>query len=401
LGYAHLKTEQLDSAAYYFQKGIDISELQSEAKELGDNYSGMAELYFKQGKFQEAKVYAEKTRASINYIHADNNTILSKIYAKEGNYQKAYELLNINWSDAQKREKERTDYHVISTLLKDKYEHEKEQEQLLFQQELNEQRQFIVGIISIIGLMLIAGVITFLIKNNRKLIKLNQDLSQRNNTLQQFSYIASHDIKEPIRSIGNYIGLIRKKISDTDEKKLGLYFDNIKGALQQIYTLIEDVMQYTQVNQNEAIELKAVNLNEVIKNIEVGLETFIQEKGANVIYDDLPTLKSSGSMLFMILKNLIQNGLKFNHSNVPTVEINYEKTKTHHKIIISDNGIGIDKQYHEKVFEMFKRLNNKSAYHGSGIGLAIVKLSVEKLGGNVELESEVGKGSRFVIRLPK
>ena len=400
LGYVHLKTEQLDSAEYYFQKGIEISTKQSEAKELGDNYSGMAELYFKQGKLQEAKVYAEKTRASINYIHTDNNTILAKIYAKEGNYQKAYELLNINWSDAQKREEERTDYHVISTLLKDKFEQEKIQEQLLFQQDFNKQRQFLIGGFFVAAFILLAIILFIQTRNNRKLKQLNQQLHQQNNALQQFSYIASHDIKEPIRSIGNYIGLIRKKISDTDEKKLGLYFNNIKNALQQIYTLIEDVMQYTQVNQDDAIELKDVNLEAVIKNIEVGLETFIQEKGAKVIYNDLPIIKSSSSMLFMILKNLIQNGLKFNQADVPTVEINYEKTKKHHQIIVSDNGIGIDKQYQEKVFEMFKRLHNKATYEGSGIGLAIVKLSVEKLGGTIELESKEGKGSRFIIKLP-
>jgi light-regulated signal transduction histidine kinase (bacteriophytochrome) len=110
-------------------------------------------------------------------------------------------------------------------------------------------------------------------------------------------------------------------LSDTDQNRLGLYFDNLKNRLQQIYTLIEDVMQFTQVNQDDAIELKSVNLNAVIKNIKVGLETFIQEKGAKIIYNDLPIIKSSSSMLFMILKDLIQNGLKFNQSKVRTVTI--------------------------------------------------------------------------------
>jgi signal transduction histidine kinase len=110
----------------------------------------------------------------------------------------------------------------------------------------------------------------------------------------------------------------------------------------------------------------------------------------------------------MVLKNLIQNKLKFNHSEVPTVEIQYYKTVTakgsgqaHHQITISDNGIGIDKIYHEKIFEMFKRLHNRGAYEGSGIDLAIVKLSVEKLGGTVKLKNKEGKGSRFVINIPQ
>ena len=96
----------------------------------------------------------------------------------------------------------------------------------------------------------------------------------------------------------------------------------------------------------------------------------------------------------------IENGLKYNQSETPTVEIAYESTDSHHQIIVSDNGIGIKKQYHEKIFEMFKRLHNRGAYEGSGIGLAIVKLSVKKLGGTISLESEVGKGTSFIINLP-
>jgi light-regulated signal transduction histidine kinase (bacteriophytochrome) len=251
------------------------------------------------------------------------------------------------------------------------------------------------------SLILLTVIILIQTRNNRQLKRLNEQLYQQNNALQQFSYIASHDIKEPIRSIGNYIGLVRKKIAAADEEKLGLYFDNIKSGLQQVYTLIEDVMQYTQISQNETLVLKAVNIDKVIKNIEIGLGTFIEEKKAKIIYTDLPIIQSSSSMLFMILKNLIQNSLKFNHSEVPTIKIDYNKTKTHHEIIVSDNGIGIDKNYHGKVFEMFKKLNNKEAYEGSGIGLAIVKLSVDKLNGEIILDSEVGKGSRFLILLPQ
>jgi light-regulated signal transduction histidine kinase (bacteriophytochrome) len=130
------------------------------------------------------------------------------------------------------------------------------------------------------------------------------------------------------------------------------------------------------------------------------LEESIQKYNGQVLTAELPTIQSSNSLLFTTLKNLIENGLKYNKSDKPTVEIDYHKTETHHEIIISDNGIGINKQYHAQVFKMFKRLHNRGAYEGSGIGLAIVKLSADKLGGKVLLESEEGKGSRFVIQLP-
>jgi signal transduction histidine kinase len=401
LGTVHAETEQLDSAVYYFRKGIEISEKQKEETQLSENHAAMAALLFGEGKIQPAKFHAERALSMIQYNHPENNGLLAKIYVTEGKYQKAYDLLNINWLEVQKKEEDRTDYKVIASLLSNKFEQEKAQEKLIFEQELNKQQQLLIGGVLAFSLILLTVIILIQTRNNRQLKRLNEQLYQQNNALQQFSYIASHDIKEPIRSIGNYIGLVRKKIAAADEEKLGLYFDNIKSGLQQVYTLIEDVMQYTQISQNETLVLKAVNIDKVIKNIEIGLGTFIEEKKAKIIYTDLPIIQSSSSMLFMILKNLIQNSLKFNHSEVPTIKIDYNKTKTHHEIIVSDNGIGIDKNYHGKVFEMFKKLNNKEAYEGSGIGLAIVKLSVDKLNGEIILDSEVGKGSRFLILLPQ
>jgi light-regulated signal transduction histidine kinase (bacteriophytochrome) len=100
------------------------------------------------------------------------------------------------------------------------------------------------------------------------------------------------------------------------------------------------------------------------------------------------------------LTNFIETGLKYNQSPIPTVENSYHPTETHHQIIVADNGIGIEEQYHKRVFEMFKRLHNRGEYEGSGIGLAIVKLVIEKLDGTIEIESKVGKGTVFKILLP-
>ena len=110
-------------------------------------------------------------------------------------------------------------------------------------------------------------------------------------------------------------------------------------------------------------------------------------------------MKSSPSMLYVALKHLVDN-LKFNNSETPTVELSYQLTNDKHQIIVSDNGIGIGEEYNERIFEMFKRLHDRAAYKGSGIGLAIVKLMTEKLNGDIIMESEEGKGSEFMIELP-
>jgi signal transduction histidine kinase len=235
---------------------------------------------------------------------------------------------------------------------------------------------------------------------NGNLAVINQELEQANYELRTFNYIASHDIKEPIRVISGYSSLIFKKLPSDLKENLGGYFDTIKQSTSQLYTLAEDFASYTSMSKNETIELNKVDLHQLTYNVIADLQESIQKYNGQVLTAELPTIQSSNSLLFTTLKNLIENGLKYNKSDEPTVEINYYKTKTHHEIIVSDNGIGINKQYHTQVFEMFKRLHNRGAYGGSGIGLAIVKLSIAKLGGNIGLESEEGKGSQFIIHLP-
>jgi signal transduction histidine kinase len=131
------------------------------------------------------------------------------------------------------------------------------------------------------------------------------------------------------------------------------------------------------------------------------LQESIKTYNGEVLISELPTIQSSTSLLFTIFKNLIENGLKYNVSEKPIVRVAYHKKEIYDEIIISDNGIGINEKYYEKIFEMFKRLHSRGAYEGSGIGLAIVKLSIEMLGGIIDVESEEGKGTRFIIRLPR
>jgi two-component system CheB/CheR fusion protein len=200
--------------------------------------------------------------------------------------------------------------------------------------------------------------------------------------------------------ISGHVSLIKRKLPNDLKENLGEYFDMIKRSTSQLYTLIEDFANYTTMSKNEMIETQDVDLNLLTISVVEQLEETVQKYNGQVITTKLPTIKTGNSLLFTSLKNLIENGLKYNKSEKPVVNIAYNKTETHHEIIVSDNGIGIEKEYHERIFEMFKRLHNREIYQGSGIGLAIVKLSVAKLDGNINLESEIGKGSRFVIELP-
>jgi light-regulated signal transduction histidine kinase (bacteriophytochrome) len=195
--------------------------------------------------------------------------------------------------------------------------------------------------------------------------------------------------------------LIQRSIPEELKKNLGFYFSTIKRNTSQLYTLVEDFSKYTSLSKEEVIDTSEADLNVTAQSLTDNFQEILEEKKGQIIIHDLPTIKTSPSMLYIALKHLVDNGLKYNSSDTPTVEIAYQSTVDKHQIIVSDNGIGIDEQYHERIFEMFKRLHDRSAYKGTGIGLAIVKLMVEKLNGEIQLESKVGVGSRFIIELPK
>lgn len=296
---------------------------------------------------------------------------------------------------------------MIAALLREQYEQEKATEQLVFEQELKTQRQFFITTILLIGLGLLGLIIFIQMRNNRKLKSLNQTLDLTNKKLEQsnfelktFNYIASHDIKEPIRNIGSYAGLIFRKLSSDQKESLGSYFETIKNSTKQLYTLIEDFAKYTNLSKDTVIKKQDVDLKWLVGSVKDGIHDTIQKYEGRVITQELPTIHSNSSLLYPILKNLIENGLKFNRSIVPTVTISYQQSTDYHQIIVTDNGIGIEENYHEKIFEMFKRLYHRGQYDGSGVGLAIVKLCLDKLDGTIDLESKENEGTTFTIQLP-
>lgn len=229
----------------------------------------------------------------------------------------------------------------------------------------------------------------------------NKNLEQANYELRTFNYIASHDIKEPIRNIGNYAGLIFKKLPEEWKNNLGDYFSTIKRSTNQLYTLVEDFAKYTTLSKNEMIETNTVDLDFLVNSMNDSLHETIKKTNGKIISSTLPTISSNATLLYSIFKNLIENGLKFNEAPVPTIKISYTETNLYHEFIVSDNGIGIEETYRDKIFEMFKRLHHRGIYEGSGIGLAIVKLSVDKLQGKIWVEDGKEGGSQFVLQLPK
>lgn len=229
---------------------------------------------------------------------------------------------------------------------------------------------------------------------------MNEKLTANNQELKKFSHIASHDIKEPIRNIGSFVKLIKRKLPENQLTSLDPYFTIINNSCNQIYTLIEDIMQYTKLGNIGTVPIEEINLHQLVNSIESNIKSFLVDKNAVIKMQSLPIIHSNKSLLFIILKNLIENGIKYNESDEPTIVISYNLSDYGHELHVKDNGIGISKEYRREIFELFTRLHTRTEYDGTGLGLSIVESCLTKLGGVIHLKSEIDLGSKFTIILP-
>ena len=250
------------------------------------------------------------------------------------------------------------------------------------------------------GYVAVGQNITESVEAESKLKLSNQKLTESNEELERFAFIASHDLKTPLRNISGFLSLIKRRIKDQDDSKLDEYIQIAINSSNQMYHLIQDVLEYSKVSKDDTqINSELVNLNDIIGNIKQSLSPMLEKKKAVIYSDKLPSIKGDKIRFFQLFLNMIENGLKYNNSIRPTVYVGYRKINHGHQFQIKDNGIGIEKEYFDKVFEMFKRLHTSNQYEGSGIGLAICKKIVSQYSGSIQLTSSKDQGSCFTFTL--
>ncbi len=239
------------------------------------------------------------------------------------------------------------------------------------------------------------------IARTKELQEVNDDLIQANHELRTLTHIASHDIKEPMRIIGGFVSLIRRKLPKELRYELEENFFFIDKSIHQLYTLIEDITKYINFSKTDVIDFEKIDLEGVIERIREDL--CIEEKYNNSQIEEvnLKPISTNYSAIYFILKNIIENGLKYNDSTSPTVTVAQRETQNKIQISVSDNGLGIPIEFQGKIFDMHQRLHNRDKYEGSGLGLSIAKVLMKKLNGEISLESQPNEGSTFTISLPK
>ena len=242
-----------------------------------------------------------------------------------------------------------------------------------------------------------------------ELMRMNEELERSNHELEQYAYIASHDLQEPLRKIQTFAELLKTNIHDAEAVEL--YYAKISASAKRMSSLIRDVLNYSRLSKTDNAFVQ-VDLNQVLQDVQNDFELLIEQKKAMMEVSALPLVKGDALQLRQLFGNLVSNSLKFCEQqpriqirsaliNLPAQAKGAEHAPGQYaEIIFNDNGIGFEQKYAEQVFVVFKRLNNRQLYSGTGIGLALCKRIVERHGGMISVSSEPGKGTTFTILLP-
>jgi signal transduction histidine kinase len=231
-----------------------------------------------------------------------------------------------------------------------------------------------------------------------KLKETMRELTRSNAELQQFAYVASHDLQEPLRMVSSYVQLLARRYKgklDSDGDEFIAFA--VDGA-NRMQGLINDLLMYSRVGtKGKAFE--PTDCNAVFDRTLANLSTAIEESRAVVTSNDLPTVMADEGQMVQLFQNLVGNAIKFRGEDPPRVHISAKQENNECVLSVSDNGIGIDPEYYERIFVIFQRLHGKNHYPGTGIGLAVCKKIVDRHGGRIWLESESGKGSTFCFTI--
>jgi len=237
---------------------------------------------------------------------------------------------------------------------------------------------------------------------NREIIERKQaqeELVRSNKDLEQFAYVASHDLQEPLRAVSGFVELLRRNLEKSLDEKTHEYMNfSIDGA-KRMQSLINGLLEYSRIG-TQGQKPQKVNSKEAFDDALARLQAAIQESGAKIAADDLPTVYFDDLQLTRLFQNLIGNAIKFRSDQTPQIHISAFRQDAGWRFAVRDNGIGIEPQYAERIFMIFQRLHTRKIYAGTGIGLSICKKIVERHGGKIWVESTPGRGSTFYFTVP-
>ena len=372
-----------------FSKAINLAHLTlNKAKEknqwnvMGNASKILADSYKKKHQYKESLQYLELHERLKDTLY--NEEEIKIPIAKEFEYQ----------LEKQKREQEV----------------KQEKDKLAYEAELKSQKNILLffGL----GFFILGAAVIAFYKNFKKRKRAEEELEKKNAMLEkyiesniqleQFAHIASHDLKSPLRTVGSFSSLLKRRAASKLNESEMEYLDMIGNAAKLMWNLVDDLMAYSQVNSLQ-MNLEEHDVNALLEDVQSNLNFSIEEKNAVLEIINMPTsIMVDETKIRQVFQNLIANSLKFTPIDTkPFIKINCIQEESFYKFSVADNGIGIQEEYLETIFKPYKQLHTKDKYEGTGMGLAICKKIVEKHGGEISVKSELGKGTTFYFTIPK
>ena len=236
-------------------------------------------------------------------------------------------------------------------------------------------------------------------EKNELLREQARELERSNDELQQFAYIASHDLREPLRVIIGYLDLLKEDLGESAAEGILTYVGGATSSAERMQALIDDLLQYSRVG-SESRSYERVDLNKTVTQVLQNLGKAVESNEAEVLFEQLPNVQADQSQICQVLQNLIANAIKFKGDDKPMIHIKSEQEGDRWIVSVSDNGVGFEQKDANRVFEIFQRLHGARMFSGTGIGLAVCKKIIDQHGGRIWAESQPGKGTTFSFSLP-
>ncbi|MFP9190626.1 sensor histidine kinase [Natronosalvus vescus] len=224
-------------------------------------------------------------------------------------------------------------------------------------------------------------------------------LEESNARLEQFAYAASHDLQEPLRMVTSYLQLIESRYGDEFDEDGEEFLEFAIDGADRMRSMIEGLLEYSRVD-TEGNPLKPTDMNDVVEDVRMNLEMKIDDHEAQIEVDSLPVVNGDEYQLRQLLQNVLSNAIEYSGDEPPRIRIAANRNGTHWKLSVTDNGIGIDPDDQDRIFEVFQRLHSRDEHPGTGIGLALCKRIIERHGGDIWVDSEPGEGSTVTFTLP-
>jgi PAS domain S-box-containing protein len=233
---------------------------------------------------------------------------------------------------------------------------------------------------------------------NTEILQNMKELEKVNSELEQFAFVASHDLQEPLRMVTGFLTLLEKRYGNQLDEKAKSYIDFAVDGSNRMRSIILDLLEFSRAGKIETSEIDFVDLNFIVGDVMTLLNTAVHEADALVEIGELPTIKAVPAQMRQVFQNLISNGIKYRSADQQCkLEVGYDADDNGGALYVRDNGIGIDSDYHDTIFEIFKRLHSKEEYAGTGIGLAITKKIIDSMGWEIAVISNLNEGTEFRI----